>query len=50
MQFAHAMMARCRRAFEQDRNTHSARFYRMLNEVPTVLLIGIVLLVVLKPF
>ncbi len=36
--------------FAADRNTRPARFYRMLNEVPTLLLIGIVLLVVLKPF
>ncbi|SRR5258706_15834164 len=49
LQVAHAVMARCRRQFAQDRNTHSARFYRILNEVPTVLLILIVLVVVLKP-
>jgi len=35
--------------FAANRNIRSARFYRMLNEVPTLLLIGIVLLVVLKP-
>jgi len=50
MQIAHAAMARSRRQFAQDRNTHSARYFRILNEVPTVLMIGIVLLVVLKPF
>jgi protoporphyrinogen IX oxidase len=33
-----------------DRNTRSARFYRIVNEVPTILLIGIVVLVVVKPF
>jgi putative membrane protein len=33
-----------------DRNTRPARFYRIANEVPTVLLIGIVILVVVKPF
>ncbi|HET8882479.1 MAG TPA: protoporphyrinogen oxidase HemJ [Solimonas sp.] len=38
------------RAFAQQRNTKPARFYRMMNEVPTVLLLAIVLLVVLKPF
>jgi protoporphyrinogen IX oxidase len=38
------------RAFAEDRNDKSARFYRVLNEVPTVLLIGIVILVVVKPF
>ena len=38
------------RDFEADRNRHSAKYYRVINEVVTVLLIGIVLLVVLKPF
>jgi putative membrane protein len=36
--------------FAEDRNHHSERFYRVMNEVPTVLLIGIVILVVVKPF
>jgi protoporphyrinogen IX oxidase len=36
--------------FAADRNTRTARFYRIANEVPTVLLIGIVVLVVVKPF
>ena len=35
--------------FAADRNRHSQRFYRIINEVPTVLMIAIVLLVVLKP-
>ena len=39
-----------RRAFEEGRNRHSARFYRTVNEVPTVLMIAIVILVVVKPF
>ena len=38
------------RAFAEDRNTHPAKFYRVVNELPTLLLVGIVLLVVLKPF
>jgi putative membrane protein len=38
------------RAFRCGANRHTARWYRMFNEVPSVLLIGIVLLVVLKPF
>jgi len=38
------------RAFGADRNAHSQKFYRIINEVPTILLIGIVLLVVVKPF
>lgn len=50
MQICHAAFARWRRAFEQDRNIHSAKFYRVMNEVPTVLMIVIVLMVVIKPF
>jgi putative membrane protein len=36
--------------FAADRNSHSERWYRMFNEVPALLLIGIVILVVVKPF
>jgi protoporphyrinogen IX oxidase len=36
-------------AFREDRNAHSHRWYRVFNELPTLLLIGIVLLVILKP-
>ncbi len=46
----HGYLAGAVRRFAADKNTKSARFYRILNEVPTVLLIGIVILVVLKPF
>ncbi len=38
------------RAFDQDRNTKSVKFYRIINEVPTVLMIFIVILAVVKPF
>ena len=38
------------RAFAEDRNQKSQRFYRFINEVPTVLMIGIVILVVVKTF
>lgn len=38
------------RAFAEDRNTKPARFYRIANEVPTLLLLVILVLVVLKPF
>ena len=41
---------RWRKTFEADRNTKPARYYRYWNEVPTLLMIGIVFLVVLKPF
>lgn len=46
----HGLLARWRKDFAQDRNRHSQKFYRIINEVPTVLMILIVLLVVLKPF
>lgn len=38
------------RAFAEDRNDKSARFYRILNEVPAVLMAAIVILVIVKPF
>ena len=50
MSGVHGMLARYVRDFAADQNRHSERFYRIINEVPTLLMIGIVLLVVLKPF
>jgi putative membrane protein len=50
MTAVHHVFARWRKTFEADKNTRPARFYRIWNEVPTVLMIGIVFLVVLKPF
>ncbi len=50
MQLAHAGYARWRRQFAADANRHGAKFYRAMNEVPTLLMIAIVLLAVLKPF
>ncbi len=47
---AHGLMARWRRDFAADRNTRSQRFYRIANEAPTVLMIVIVILAVVKPF
>jgi putative membrane protein len=38
------------RDFAMDRNTRSPRFYRIANEIPTLLMIAIVILVVVKPF
>jgi len=46
----HMFLAKWRRDFEADRIPHSSRFFRMVNEVPTVLLVGIVILAVVKPF
>ncbi|MEQ8345952.1 MAG: protoporphyrinogen oxidase HemJ [Sneathiellaceae bacterium] len=50
LQLVHAAYARWRRQFAQDANRHGAGFYRVANEVPTLLLIAIVILVVVKPF
>lgn len=50
MTATHLVLIRCKNAFAAARNTRPARFYRVLNEVPTLLMIGIVLLVILKPF
>jgi protoporphyrinogen IX oxidase len=50
MSGVHGMLSRFVRDFAEDRNTRPAKFYRMINEVPTVLMIGIVILVIVKPF
>jgi putative membrane protein len=50
MQVTHGAYARWRRHFAADANRHSARFYRFVNEVPTLLMIGIVILAIVKPF
>ena len=46
----HGVLVRHVKAFAADRNTRPARYFRILNEVPTVLMIGIVILVIVKPF
>ena len=45
----HIAMMRWRRAFALDCNPHSQKFYRFMNEVPTLLMIGIVILVIVRP-
>jgi protoporphyrinogen IX oxidase len=45
----HGWLARMVKDFAADRNTRGHRFYRVLNEVPTLLMIGIVILAVVKP-
>jgi putative membrane protein len=45
----HMALARWRKQFAAGENRHSERFYRIMNEVPTVLLIGIVIFAVVKP-
>jgi putative membrane protein len=46
----HGLLVRHVKAFAADDNTRPARYFRILNEVPTVLMIGIVILVIVKPF
>jgi putative membrane protein len=43
------LLAKWTRDFALDRNTRAPRFYRIANEVPTVLMIAIVILVVVRP-
>jgi putative membrane protein len=47
---AHGAMSKYRRAFRDDANRKSQKFYRILNEVPTVLMVIIVIMVIVKPF
>ncbi len=46
----HHVYGRWRKDFERDANRHPARIYRIANEIPTLLMIAIVILVVVKPF
>ena len=46
----HGLLARWVRDFATDRNRKSQRFYRIINEIPAVLMVGIVILAVVKPF
>ena len=46
----HGFLARWRKQFARDDNRHSEAFYRRVNEIPTVLMIVIVIMVVVKPF
>jgi len=50
MTLTHHLYARWAKAFAQGRNSKTARFFRIWNEVPTLLMIGIVILAVAKPF
>ena len=50
MTLMHHFLALWRKDFLADRNTQPARFYRFVNEVPTVLMVGIVILVIVQPF
>ncbi|GLQ04940.1 protoporphyrinogen oxidase HemJ [Sneathiella chinensis] len=46
----HGSLSRWRRDFDQDKNTKSSKFYRYANEVPTLLMVVIVIMAVVKPF
>jgi putative membrane protein len=46
----HGLFARWVRDFAADRNRRSAKFYRITNEIPTILMIAIVILAIVKPF
>ena len=45
----HFFLFQCLKKFAENNNSHTPKFYRIINEIPTVLLIGIVLIVVFKP-
>jgi len=49
MQIVHALLARYRRHFATDQNIHSARYYRILNEVPALLIVIIVIMIIVRP-
>ncbi|MDB5506009.1 MAG: rane protein [Devosia sp.] len=46
----HGFLGMQRRAFAEDRNTRPSRFYRAINEIPTVMMVIIVIAVIVKPF
>jgi len=46
----HLLLAQWRRKFAAGENPHSERFYRVINELPTVILIAIIMLVIVRPF
>ena len=45
----HFFLFLCLKKFAENNNSHTPKFYRIINEIPTVLLIGIILIVVFKP-
>ena len=46
----HFFLFQCLRKFAENNNSYSPKFYRIINEIPTVLLIAIILVVIFKPF
>ena len=47
--FYHFYLGRCVKLFSINQNVNSSKFYRIINEVPTILLILIVFIVIFKP-
>ncbi len=47
--FYHFFLFSCLKKFSENNNEHSSKFFRFVNEVPTILLIGIVFIVIFKP-
>jgi len=45
----HFFLFQCLKKFDENNNSYSSRFYRIINEIPTILLIAIILVVVFKP-
>ena len=45
----HLFLFQCLRKFDENNNSFSPKFYRIINEIPTILLIGVILVVVFKP-
>ena len=45
----HFFLFQCLRKFAENNNSYSSRFYRIINEIPIILLIGIIIIVVFKP-
>lgn len=45
----HGFLGKLFRQFVDNNNQHDAKFYRLINEIPTVLMIGIVILVIVRP-
>ena len=50
MTITHGLFSHWVNEFDHDRNTRSEKFYRIVNEIPTVILIAIVILATVKPF
>ena len=50
MTIFHIVMKKCLNDFENDKSEYSSKFFRIINEIPTILMIFIIILVVIKPW